>query len=224
MVYSISGKLALKSEHFAVVEAAGLGLKVFASRRTLDALPAVGDRAKSEEVPSRPARTYANVRPSEERGSTEASRPNVKFFCHLHVREDALDLFGFPTAEELAFFELLISVSGVGPKSALSIMDVAELKNLSAAIKEGRPDLLTKASGIGRKTAERIILDLKTKVSSEKSEATVGKMDTDVDLVETLVGLGDRRDQAKTALGKVDEKIMNLEERLKAALKVLGGK
>jgi holliday junction DNA helicase RuvA len=192
MLYSISGKLALKSEHFAVVDAAGLGLKIFASRRTLDALPALS--------------------------------ANVKFFTHLHVREDALDLFGFPTAEELAFFELLISVSGVGPKSALSIMDVAELKNLSAAIKEGRPDLLTKASGVGRKTAERIILDLKGRVSSEKSETTVGKMDVDIDLVETLTGLGYRRDQAKAALGKVDEKIMNLEERLKAALKILGGK
>ncbi|OGY99816.1 MAG: Holliday junction DNA helicase RuvA [Candidatus Liptonbacteria bacterium RIFCSPLOWO2_01_FULL_52_25] len=192
MVYSIFGKLALKSDHFAVVEVAGLGLKVFASRRTIDAFPVLGTA--------------------------------VKMFCHLHVREDALDLFGFPTAEELAFFELLISVSGVGPKSALSIMDVAELKNLSAAIKEGRPDLLTKASGVGRKTAERIILDLKSRVSSDKSEMTVGKMDADVDLVETLVGLGYRRDQAKAALGKVDEKITNLEERLKAALKILGGK
>ncbi len=192
MVYSVSGKLTQKSDHFTVAEISGAGLKIFASRRTIDALPALG--------------------------------ANVKFFTHLHVREDALDLFGFPTAEELNFFELLISVSGVGPKSALSIMDVSELKNLSAAIKEGRPDLLTRASGIGRKTAERIILDLKSKVSAERSETTVGKMDTDVDLVETLVGLGYRREQAKVALGKVDGKITNLEERLKAALKVLGGR
>ncbi len=192
MLYSISGKLASKTDHFAVVEVAGIGLKIFASRRTIDALP--------------------------------APHADVKLFTHLHVREDALDLFGFLSAEELNFFELLISVSGVGPKSALSILDVAELKNLSAAIKEGRPDLLTKASGIGRKTAERIILDLKTKVSAEKSETTVGKMDADVDLVETLVGLGYRREQAKVALQKVDEKITNLEERLKTALKILGGK
>src|SRR5258708_5142941 len=78
-------------------------------------------------------------------GRTLAKLPDVgsavKFFTHLHVREDALDLFGFISAEELAFFELLISVSGVGPKSALAIMDVAELKSLQAAIKEGRPDL-----------------------------------------------------------------------------------
>jgi len=149
---------------------------------------------------------------------------NVQFFTHLHVREDALDLFGFLDPEELRFFELLISVSGVGPKSALSVLEVSELKNLSAAIKEGRPDLLTRASGIGGKTAERIILELKSKVSAAKSEATVGKMDTDADLVETLVGLGYRKEQAKAALGKVDEKVTNLEARLKAALKFLSGK
>ncbi len=192
MLYSVSGKLMSKSEHFAVVDAAGLGLKVFVSGRTLGALPPIGLA--------------------------------VKFFCHLHMREDGLELYGFLTEAELNFFELLISVSGVGPKSALSIMEVAELKNLAAAIKEGRPDLLTRASGIGRKTAERIILELKSKVQSEKSEIAVGKMEVDADLVETLVGLGYRREQAKAALGKVDEKIVNLEERLKAALKILSGK
>ena len=149
---------------------------------------------------------------------------SVTVFSHLHVKEDALDLYGFSTKEELNFFELLISVGGVGPKSALAIMEVAELKSLAAAIKEGRPDLLTRASGIGRRTAERIILELKNRVVAEKSEEAVRRMETDSDLVETLVGLGYRRDQAKTALSKVDEKITNLEERLKTALKILSGK
>lgn len=192
MIYSISGKLSVKSGHFAVVDAAGLGLKIFTNRRTLDALPTLGS--------------------------------SIKFFCHLHLREDGLELYGFLAPEELNFFELLISVSGVGPKSALAILEIAELKNLAAAIKEGRPDLLTRASGIGRKTAERIILELKSKVQSEKSEVVVGKMETDVDLVETLVGLGYRRDQAKSALSRVNEKMIDLEERLKAALKILGGR
>ncbi len=199
MIHSISGKLTLKCDNFAVVDVSGLptgqagvGLKIFTSGRTLRALPPVGGI--------------------------------VSFFTHLHVREDALDLFGFPSSEELRFFMLLLSVSGVGPKSALSVMDISDLKDLSAAIKEGRPDLLTRASGIGRKTAERIILELRTKVSAEKSEAAVGKMDVDADLVETLTGLGYRRDQAKVALQKVDEKITNLEDRLKAALQILAGK
>lgn len=146
---------------------------------------------------------------------------DVKFFTHLHVREDALDLFGFSSGEELAFFEMLISVSGVGPKSALAILDVAPLGELSAAIKEGRPDLLTRASGIGRKTAERVIVELRAKVQSSKSGAVVEKMQTDVDLIEALTSLGYRRDEARAALGKVDAKVTGTEARLKAALALL---
>lgn len=192
MVYSVEGKLAAKSDNFAVIDVGGLGLKIFSNERTLQALPAAGE--------------------------------SVKLFSHLHVREDALDLYGFLTAEELEFFELLISVSGVGPKSAMSILNIAELKQLAAAIKENRPDLLTRASGIGRKMAERIVLELKTRVESEHAGSAVRKMDVDVDLVETLVGLGYKRDQAKSALSRVDEKVTNMEERLKAALKILGGR
>ncbi|MEK7546979.1 MAG: Holliday junction branch migration protein RuvA [Patescibacteria group bacterium] len=148
----------------------------------------------------------------------------VKLFSHLHVREDILDIYGFLTEEELNFFELLISVSGVGPKSALSILEISELKELAAAIHENRPDLLTRASGIGRKTAERIIIDLKTKVESEMSGEAVKRMESDADIVETLTNLGYRRDDVKTALQKVDKSVTGLELRLKAALKILGKK
>jgi Holliday junction DNA helicase RuvA len=192
MIYSISGKLQLKESNFIVVETGGLGLKLFASKQTIEALPL-----------------------------TDAE---VKFFCHLHVREDALDLFGFTTPDELEFFEMLISVSGVGPKSALSILDIAQLDELSAAIKEGRPDLLTRAAGIGRKTAERVIIELKTKVRSSRSGSVVEKMETDSDLVEALMSLGYHRDQARAALAKVDESIVGTEARLRAALAALSKK
>jgi Holliday junction DNA helicase RuvA len=192
MIYSIKGSLALKEGNFAVVETGGLGMKLFASKQTLEALPAAG--------------------------------AEVKFFCHLHVREDALDLFGFTTADELEFFEMLISVSGVGPKSALAILDTAPLDELSAAIKEGRPDLLTRAAGIGRKTAERVIVELRSKVQSSKSGAVVEKMQTDSDLVEALTSLGYRRDEARVALGKVGTEIEGAEARLRAALAVLSNK
>ena len=189
MIYSISGRLAVKDAHFVVVETGGLGIKLFVSRQTAEGLPAVG--------------------------------AEVKFFSHLYVREDALDLYGFLMDEELNFFEMLISVSGIGPKSALAILDIAPLAELSAAIKEGRPDLLTRASGVGRKTAERVIVELKTKVQSSKSGLVVQKMQTDVDLVEALSNLGYRREEARAALTKVDAKISGTEERLKAALKLL---
>lgn len=192
MIYSVSGRLALKEANFAVVESGGLGLKLFVSKQTLNGLPLFG---------------------------TE-----VKFFCHLHVREDALDLFGFTSSDELEFFEMLISVSGVGPKSALAILDTAPLDELSAAIKEGRPDLLTRAAGIGRKTAERVIVELRSKVQSSKSGAVVEKMQTDSDLVEALMSLGYHRDQARAALGKVDEGVVGTEARLRAALGILANK
>ncbi len=198
MLYSVSGKLAMKSDHFVVVEAGGLGIKLFVSKETLKALPAIG--------------------------ASGASAGTVKFFTHLYVREDIFDLYGFATEEELQFFQMLIAISGVGPKSALAILDVAPLAELSAAIKEGRPDLLTRASGIGRKTAERVIVELRGKVESAKSGLVVEKMQTDVDLVEALVGLGYRRDEARVALGKVDGKMSGTEERLKAALAILSKK
>jgi len=148
----------------------------------------------------------------------------MSLFTHLHVREGIMDLYGFSSPAELEFFELLISVSGVGPKSALSILEIATLQNLASAIKENRADLLTKASGIGRKTAERIVLELQNKVRAEFSEATVEKMESDVDILETLVNLGYRRDQAKTALDKVHHEVVGLEGRLKEALKFLTGR
>jgi Holliday junction DNA helicase RuvA len=154
--------------------------------------------------------------------SLPAAGSLVKLFSYLRVQEDGMDLYGFISEEERSYFEMLISVSGVGPKSALSILDVANLDELAAAIKEGRPDLLTRASGIGQKTAERIIVELKSKVQSAKSGAIVENMDTDADLIEALSSLGYRREEARTALGKVDAKTTGVEARLKEALKILG--
>lgn len=189
MIYSVSGKLALKGDNFVVVEAGGLGLKLAVGAGTIKALPAAG--------------------------------ATVKVFSYLQVRENGMELYGFLSENELEYFEMLISVSGVGPKSALAILDVAKLNELSAAIKEGRPDLLTRASGIGRKTAERIIIELRTKVQSAKSGSVVEKMETDSDLVEALSNLGYRHEEARIAVAKVDAKVQGIEARLKAALAIL---
>ncbi len=194
MIYGVSGILTWKGDGFVVVEAGGVGFKLFVSAHTMGALPAM------------------------EAGG------EVRLFSHLHVKEDALDLYGFITQKEMDFFELLISVSGVGPKSALAILDIGSLDELSASIQENRPDLLTRASGIGRKTAERVILELKSKVKSAASGAVVEKMQTDADLVEALVSLGYRREEARSALGKIEGEVTGAEERLKAALKIVSGK
>jgi len=146
----------------------------------------------------------------------------VSLFTYLHHKEDVLDLYGFDNQEELRFFELLISVSGVGPKSALGILSVGDIPQLEAAIKENRPDLLTKVSGVGRKTAERIIVELKSKVESSGSAIKVAGMESDSDVVEALMGLGYKADQAKEALKKVSKEAEGLEEKLREALKLLG--
>lgn len=149
---------------------------------------------------------------------------NLKIFSYLYIREEGSEIYGFLNPQELGFFELLISVSGVGPKSALSVMDVAELKNLLAAIKEERPDLLTRAAGIGRKIGERIILELKGKVRLDESGEAVKRMESDADLVETLCSLGYRRDEARIALEKAGGSNKKIEDRLRFALKILTGK
>lgn len=189
MIYQIFGNLIGKKDNFAVVQAGGVGYKVFIPKQSLVALPVVGHE--------------------------------VTFFCHHRVSENDVSLYGFQTEEELQFFEQLISVSGVGPKSALSIFEISALPDLLAAIKEGRPDLLTKAAGVGRKTAERIIVELRNKVVVSGAEGKVSKMETDTDLVETLAGLGFKRDAAASALSKISEDVKGVEARLKAALKVL---
>ena len=145
----------------------------------------------------------------------------VNVFTYLHVREDALELYGFLDEKELSFFELLIGISGIGPKSALGVLGVERVEKLKAAISEGRAELLTKASGVGKKTADRIILELRNKLSQEGSGEIVGIMQSDHDIIEALSNLGYTKSQAKEALSKVDSKINKMEDRIKEALKIL---
>jgi len=144
----------------------------------------------------------------------------VKLFIHLHIREGVLDLYGFPTSEELEFFEQLISVSGIGPKVGLSVMALASVKTLKQAIASGQKSLLTKVSGIGSKTAERIILELKNKVAALVSE--VKQLSSDSDAIDALVSLGYTARQAREALEKVPDKVAGAGKRVREALKILG--
>ena len=145
----------------------------------------------------------------------------VNVFTYLHVREDALELYGFLDEAELNLFLLLIGISGIGPKSALSILGIDKIEKLKSAIIEGRPELLTKASGIGKKTADRIILELRTKLKQEGAGRIVGLMESDQDIIEALCNLGYARNQAREALSKIDSQITAVDERIKLTLKLL---
>ena len=147
------------------------------------------------------------------------SGAEVLVFCFLYLREDQAELYGFLEEESLKLFEMLNTVGGIGPKTALGILDVTTVPRIMAAIIEKKIDLLTRASGIGRKTAERIILELRGRLSLKESAETARLMETDVDLEEALVSLGYPRGRAKEAIREIDPKTKALEERLKEALK-----
>lgn len=143
----------------------------------------------------------------------------VAIFTYLHVREDALELYGFLDPKELNLFERLNAVGGIGPKSALNILGVAKVDQLAAAINEGKTELLTRASGIGKKTAERIILELKGKLSLTTSPQTLQLMEADIELEDALVGLGMSKNEAKATIARLDPGLTGFKERLRAALK-----
>lgn len=146
----------------------------------------------------------------------------VALFCHLYVREDRLDLFGFFAEKELQLFEHLISVSGIGPKSAVGILGVASISQIEAAIVSGKTDLLTKASGVGKKIAERLVLELKGKVTTEDQADVVTRIESDIQVEQALIALGYLRHQVREALQHVSKDVQGVEARLKEALRVLG--
>lgn len=140
---------------------------------------------------------------------------------HLVVREDVLDLYGFSTTEELDLFLLLIGVNGIGPRSALGIMSLEAFEKLLSAIAQGDVGYLTKVSGIGKKSAEKIILELKDKVSSFDIETIHAVRKGDEDVLEALKTLGYRSDEARDALRRVPSDITNQSDIIKEALKLL---
>ena len=141
----------------------------------------------------------------------------IACLTHQHVREDILDLYGFETLEALELFGMLLSISGVGPRSAQSVLDVASIEELQAAIAADDPKLLKQVAGIGPKLAERITLELKNKLSG--SLATTKRLEKDMDVIEGLVGLGYSRAQAQAAIKMIPDKVTDAEERMKIALK-----
>ncbi len=138
MYYYISGELVLADPVNAVIDAQGVGYRIYISGTTLGKIAGkIGS--------------------------------NVRLYTHLSVKEDAMELYGFYTLEELASFRMLISVSGVGAKSAVSILSLMSPERFAQAVVNGDAKAIAKAQGIGSKTAQRIILELKDKIGKELS-------------------------------------------------------
>lgn len=144
----------------------------------------------------------------------------IELYLHQHIREDANDLYGLKNLAELELFELLLSISGIGPKSALAVLSVAGIDEIKQAIANGDSGLLMKVSGIGRKTAERVVLELKEKIGYLPTAA--GQTSAKSDEIDALIVLGYSLIQAREALNNIDQGIVGSGERIKAALKGLG--
>lgn len=195
----IKGKLAYKHNDSIVVEANGVGYKIFTALSTIEAVGAVGDE--------------------------------VRIYTHLYVREDMMNLYGFFTQEELGMFELLITVSGVGPKAAISLLSSVSPSKFGLAVITDDAKTLTKAQGIGSKMAQRIILELKDKMKKEqlvavgggKEEAkAVNRESSKVsEAISALMVLGYTALEASKAVSAVYSEDMDLEAIIKDSLKGL---
>ncbi len=208
MFYYISGKLAHLETGVAVLDAGGVGYKLTISGTTYDAMPA--NRSVKEP-------------------------PTVLLYTYMAVREDGIELFGFASETELASFKLLISVSGVGPKAAMSILSLLSPERFALAVCTEDKKTIAKANGIGPKTAARIILELKDKLMKEHageelsaisgvSEAAVttpGKRGKLTEATDALLVLGYSRAEAASALKDIDTESMELEEIIRMTLKKL---
>jgi len=195
----IKGTLEAKGNDSIIVEAGGIGYKIYTALSTINALGQL---------------------------STQ-----VKIYTHYYVREDIAALYGFYTMDELAMFEMLITVSGVGPKAAISMISTLSPSRFALAVVSQDTKSLSKAPGIGPKMAQRIILELKDKISKEQltagtfSEAgpviEIDTQNTASEAVSALMVLGYSSYEASGAVSKVYQEGMSVEELITRALKAL---
>lgn len=202
MFYYIRGKLVLSDQNCAVIDAGGVGYKMTVSATTHSALP-----------------------------HSEEKCGNVTLYTHMAVREDGVELFGFATLEELNIFKLLISVSGIGPKAAMSLLSFLSPEKIAVAVCSEDKKLISKAPGIGPKTAARIILELKDKLHADSSattdDPTYNEINTGngkgnaAEALDALLVLGFNRSAAIQALSGIDTEHNELEDVIREALKKL---
>ena len=157
----------------------------------------------------------------------------MRCYTFLSVREDAMELFGFATREEKELFLQLTSVSGVGPKTALGLLGAMPLRDLSLAILLGDVNALARAPGIGKKTAQRIALELKDKITQADVSASAGALpdasgspaaaDSVSEAVEALIALGYSSTEARTAVSRVRSEADTPEDLIRLALRAMAG-
>ena len=221
MISFLEGKIEYRGDKYVILNTGGIGYKVIVSPKLLNILSKSTPVVKSTGVDFDPAFV-----PSSGRGEqSRMGQDKIKLFIHsqLNMREGTFDMYGFQNKEDLELFHLVTSVNGIGPKSAMGILSTIEPKHLKAAIINDDADYLKKVSGLGPKTAQRLILELKNKIDY----LDVGDMQG-VDLgqegqaMEALLALGYSPSQAQGVLK--ESKGETLEKRVREALRLLGKK
>ncbi len=151
------------------------------------------------------------------------NKEQIRLWTHLHLREDTIELYGFSEYAELEFFEMMIQISGIGPKSALGVLSVAPLDTLKRAISASDTSYLIQVSGIGKKIAEKIILELKDKLGKAGFGADGSAfLKEEGDVLKALHSLGYSYQEAREALKQLPSEIAGTQNRVKEALKILG--
>lgn len=149
----------------------------------------------------------------------------VQVYTHLHLREDNVALYGFALADELNLFQTLIGVSGIGPKLALAMLSAMSVEKLTMAIATGSADLLDVIPGIGKKTANRIVLELKEKISAGWITTPATQLaEENADVVAALTALGYSVSEANRAVSTLPSSDLSLEEKVKLVLQYFGSK
>ena len=145
----------------------------------------------------------------------------VELYIHEHIREDAHDLYGFLQYEDLMMFERLISVSGVGPKAGMNIMAAADTAKIYAAIENSDLSFFTSVSGIGKKVAAKIVLELKSKLTDQDNFEIVSGSESSSDVIEAMASLGYKKADISQYLTKIPTEIEKSEDKIKWLLKNL---
>ena len=145
-------------------------------------------------------------------------KSKTEFYTYLQVRDDALILFGFLTNKEHDFFKILLTVPGVGPKTAFNIISSSKIDQLISAVKKGDSHYFTSIPGLGRKTALKIILELSHKLDEEFNIKKTMLSEEDRTVVDALVSLGFKHSHAYSILSKID-KNLSIEDKIRTALK-----
>lgn len=146
-----------------------------------------------------------------------------ELYIHTHVREDALDLYGFLTKEELNLFELLLTVSGIGPRTGLNILNRGVME-IEKAVRESDVDFFTMVPRLGKKNAQKIIIELKNKLGSV-SELNLNQTEGETkEAMEALISMGFTRGEVLVAIRKLTKQETTVEQKIRKALQLIGSK